>query len=521
MAETVDNALDVDCFRLRLIVGAPEGSTENVIIAANKRWQVLEYGEEMIVPPFTCISYVWGDDTERQRNPFVGPDHISTHTIPSLESAMVHFPDSAFWVDAFCIPAAGKTATVIQKKERWATLESMGYIYKHAAQVVVALPEQTHSAMELMVQNSAGGNTTDLEERYSARDYAILEGDRWIQSVWTYQEVMGSAKVYFVSEDSSKRPLPALYTFNAIGYYQSHLLRGKQGLAKILAANEYPNLDDFVNLVGDWFMDAESYALKVMANMDKRKVPKKKNYWYARISAVTAKRQGRPTDASGLELANRFMDCCDENGDFSYIFSSSRRQDNRAQGSSQSSFPKRKRWRPDPVEPDGTIKLPAIVPSHNSGGKQPGIVNPVNNSLCLEKMAVYTVAPDTTLSREAKRWFASWNERLGHLRDIGGIDNPADFDVRKVASRVFQYLQLLGFTGENSYIVVEDGIFYPQTCTPKCEKIEIGISVVITYVFGAPGLLSYTDDEGCRYVPGIFVGEVSRERSQSGTMILL
>ena len=83
------------------------------------------------MPPFACISYVWASD--RTPNPIFEGKVMSANTVTALVcAAKVASPSvKAFCVDALCIPYT--------QPARNNTLESMGYIYSVAVEVIVAL----------------------------------------------------------------------------------------------------------------------------------------------------------------------------------------------------------------------------------------------------------------------------------------------------------------------------------------------------------------------------------------------
>src|SRR5947207_12130734 len=119
---------------------------------------------------FICISYTWGNG--RVPGPFRDNYDISDRTIPALIAAMTHRPScKRFWIDALCVPA--------EPKEKMLCLESMGFIYSRATEVIVVLSTGARAALEQM-------NRSD-QVNYSI--LCDLEKEEWISRAWTYQEV--------------------------------------------------------------------------------------------------------------------------------------------------------------------------------------------------------------------------------------------------------------------------------------------------------------------------------------------
>lgn len=143
--------------------------------------------------------------------------------------------------------------------------------------------------------------------------------------------------------------------------------------------------------------------------MDWRQTKEEQTYWYARMGAISKQHQLHPTNGTSRELAMRFMDICDEKGDFSYIFSSASREGDIDTVAFPSVCPAR-RWRPlpdrDPTT--GFWKLSAIVPAHNHGSQQPGELQSDGQALMLQNIAIYAVQTRTKLSPSTLKWFSTW-----------------------------------------------------------------------------------------------------------------
>lgn len=131
------------------------------------------------IPPFACVSYVWGHG--RKPNPIHQGKRMSTRTLTALAAAMRNSTVSALWIDAFCIP--------VVEPQRRATLESMEFIYHLSAETMVVLSGTKLATLQKMQQS----------DRLDHKALLDLAHDEWVTSVWTYQETVNSKDVRFVS----------------------------------------------------------------------------------------------------------------------------------------------------------------------------------------------------------------------------------------------------------------------------------------------------------------------------------
>lgn len=111
---------------------------------------------------FTCVSYSWG--LGRVPCVFHPSQTVSDRTIPVISTVLRQRPScKKLWVDAFCVPSPSHPI------ERTATLESMGFIYSRAEEVIVVL---TKFALPALERISHGRNLTPS-------DLAALEDEDW------------------------------------------------------------------------------------------------------------------------------------------------------------------------------------------------------------------------------------------------------------------------------------------------------------------------------------------------------
>ena len=97
--------------------------------------------DDVMEPVFTCISYSWGHG--REPSPLRTNFDISDRTLPALATTIKHRPScKRVWIDALSVPE--------ETQERARCLESMGYIYSLAEEVLVVLSKGAQSALEQM-----------------------------------------------------------------------------------------------------------------------------------------------------------------------------------------------------------------------------------------------------------------------------------------------------------------------------------------------------------------------------------
>ena len=199
-----------------------------------RRWKLesRSVSEEDLPPDlrYCCISYTWGSG--RQASPFDPDTQISDRTIPALETFIRHRPQCArIWIDAFCIPPAGKA--------RASSLESMGWIYSKAEQVVAVL-----SSSSLPVLKYMHGHDHILPEHLH-----LLEKEAWVSRAWTYQETVNSQELFITCEDANSIIIDGDQFLNCIGHTLHRL--PESPLEKRL---KYPRLDVFEDVIGDYIM---------------------------------------------------------------------------------------------------------------------------------------------------------------------------------------------------------------------------------------------------------------------------
>ena len=428
----------------------------------DKQWHLSRFSgskdDTVACPDYTCVSYSWGSG--RTRNPLLQrSESISDNTLPALSAAMNESNSTAFWIDALCVPA-----TQPAKRD---TLASMGFIYSQAKEVRVALSKDSFRAVQQL-------KTTD---RLDKAGLATLEQDKWIQSVWTYQEVVNSQRLVFVSPGAPGVLVDGAQFLNGIGF-TLHQYRESAGVDALATRARYPSLDAFEDLIADWMIAeyTKRSALAVMSNMARRVWTDESNYFFAMMGAVSSKLHQR-TEGQETPLSEVFMAICEEKNDFSFVFSSSIRSTDPA-----------RRWRPR------AGPLPSILPWHSWGESQPGKLDQ-DGSLRLDQIIELRESP---LNEKARGNIVEWLRR----EDLAQADDVS------LAKSMYAALIRMGFTGREEYITLSEGLFYPQTLLPLEGDITIHVSATIRWTLGAPGLAQISN-QTMTYVPGVFVGLVN------------
>lgn len=453
-----------DSFRLYLLLEATSPELEDTVLdVAQKSLKLTRIHEPNPAPEYTCISYVWG--VEKMVNPFkCGAALLSPHTLPALTSAMRNFDTPGFWIDAFCVPP--------RWPEKGATLESMAYIYHHAARVAVILSTEAYGAIRTILDGT--GDMVPAMQHF--------ERCPWIRSVWTYQEVINNYNLYFISCDPCDRPIHGINVLNEV----CNRINQFRMASKLHLSEAFPNLMAFEDLLLDWKVAYyEPSALQVMVGMQGREYVDPANLWYAMIGAITSKRVARPTNPTIEQLAERFMGICEQRGDFSFLFATVERDEMR-------------RWRPK-----ANNMLP-VLRMGGSFGILEGHYND-NERLVLRGMIKYSVQ-HATPGIEFYEWVEDWRQVQG-----SGISIPEDHkeNLDAFVQVLYRLLVKYGFTGTHECIAVEDGLFFSQWPMPTGSEATVLVPTTIQYRMGAPALVVL--GEGDWYAPGVFVGPAKKQ----------
>jgi len=442
--------------KLYLVTESPVAQPDSLEVEG-RYWCLEMFDTSQISPKdlnFLCISYTWGPT--REQSPFHAGFEVSDRTIPALRSAIRTKPTyTKIWIDAFCVPQ--------EPRERFQCLESMGYIYAIAREVLAVLSPAARPALELVAKN----------EPLDRESMVILEREDWVARAWTYQEAVNTGHLDITSEGALGPTVHVLSLVNSAGYSLRHT-----GLPPLKMRAAWPRLDALENLA-EYYMGLyqERSALEVMGRMDWRTQGRPEDHFFAMIGVISK----APASSAGTDdPCESFMSLCEQAGDYSFIYSAAPRCD--VPGS---------RWRP--VSGD----LPAILPWHCSGASQPGRRD--GDSLVLFNVINMTQGE---LCEEASRFLSVW------LSHVGARDENSKCPLEGAVSDA---LQLMGFRGSSKHWVVPMGLFFALDDLDSVDAFVVCSTVIWT--FGAPGLALSKTGGYVTYSPGVFAGVVKAESS--------
>ena len=459
---------------LRLLVEASDQSTVDTIVVEGRHWRLtdpIDISQDELIPPYVCVSYVWGPNRLHYSSIRVG--EISDQTLPALATAIRSTSLRAFWTDFFCIPSS--------QPQRQSTLEGMGFIFSRAAHVIVILSQPSFNVLEQMTKR----DTIDEDS------LDVLEQDEWVRSVWTYQEVVNGRQLVFACGDHPGTVVEFAHCLNCVGYTLK-LYKKKYNLDAFDIRQRYPGLDALENLIADYLTADYTYrsALQVMSNVDRRSYKTPENYFYSMIGAITHKPPSWKAADSFISLASTFMTVCESKNDYSFIYSSAPRA-------------ARPPWRPTP----GFI--PSILPWHLEGKAQRGRHD--LQGFWLEDMVSLPLS--TTMDDAGKHVISTWLS----------LPEAVQRSTSALAARCVRALRRIDFTGSDIYCVTHAGLFFPQEPIATGVEVTFLVATGVFWIMGAPGLACCqgsreTKDRPVTYIPGVFIGSVSRKEARAVLM---
>ena len=456
-----------------------------------RRWVLTEYEQLSDAPPYTCISYAWGQD--KTEHPLNDGQLMSARTIPVIEATIkvsqaqenwasnVQFSaardsgkeeagraaalkaSQAFWIDALCVPP--------QDPARTACLKSMGEIYSSASQVFVVLGEACSDVFN-QISNSGHIDQTAL---------FILESDDWITRAWAYQETVNSTALYFIAVNNESTLISGLDFLNAVLTATDDYRKANE-MDSFTWGEQHPRLDSLLELIADYRIaeyTARS-AYQVMSAMHRRVVERSEDHFYAMTGAITTSPSLDSQGDEPLHPSEYFTRVCEKKGDYSFIYSIAPR----------SEIPGR-HWRP--VEGTFPPVLPGLLVS---GDRQRGSTELTH--LQLENVSRLAPGSITEDGLKATRWYVQ--------RDCNGL-SPDD-----LASAILERIRKKGFSGCGEHLELENGFFFPQSKIAESDDIFVAISLDVQGTNAGPALLLRSNgteiNDFCDV--GAFIGRVPK-----------
>jgi hypothetical protein len=273
------------------------------------------------------------------------------------------------------------------------------------------------------------------------------------------------------------RAVGAEDVLNHVGFAIDQYKR-RRGLDPFALRELHPRLDSFEELVLDWRVSAylDRSAYQVISRMADREARQPGELFYAMVGALSSS-SAFEESLPLMHAAEHFMQVCEAKGDYSFIYTTAPRLE----------VPGR-RWRPAPTD-----RLATVLPFHSFGSGQHGTVEPTHISL----HDMHRSRPGR-LNAKATEFIQRW------LR-------ASTTDVKELASRTLQRLQMAGFTGSGDWLELEEGLFFLQELPDREGDLEVVVSTSVRMVHGAPGLLLRSHESDGLYDfcdVGFFLGPV-------------
>jgi len=518
---------------LRLLIPTEKSEVlqPSIVLSDGRRWEVVDASSLPNVPAYICISFAWGDSPIP--NPMYGGSNLmSARTINVLQTtirAVVDEEYPAIWIDSFCIPPIGDSS-------RTDALDRMGDIYSEASKVVVVLSESSYAFLKLAKDGISGQANMTHTPALEA-----LEKDTWVTRAWTYQEIANSNDWSFVTEGHPEDTMVnGMDLLNALGNTRMAYCRPYRNEDGTIRTPDtettvrfrFPNVDLFEDALAECRVakPLERSALQTMSSVTRRIRERGEDYFNAMIGAIAGggesgnsirmdwknmvesplvqelENQLVFSQAGGIRTegivdfilkpmkvafaANRFMQTCERNGDYSFIYTTTDRSEIKGQS-----------WRPvaDVLKP--------ICLWHNWGTGQPGDIK--DGGLELQEMLSVQLG---NLSGEATQFIRTW-VRFSYPDEAF----PVSVD------NVEKCLKEVGFstTDENvGAIMLRDGYFFRQKRVDGNNVGKVFVSSTIRWVFGAPAIMMAPANQdlhaGTFISVGIFVGDVYEMEKRLG-----
>lgn len=447
-------------FRL-LVKPGPSPEAQRPFVCLNgSRWYLAEFKKPGLAPPYTCISYAWG--SELVENQLDQAEQMSSRTILAAEAALRVGCVDAIWIDAFCIP--------FSEPDRHSCLSQIGSIYGHSADVAVVLGKQCTA----MLSNA------EKHRRVDFSDLLEFESDDWLTRVWTYQELVNGGDIRFLSIEGTANGVDADELLNHVGFAIQKYKQEKQ-YDSFAFKQEHPRLDAFEDVVVDWQLGGylERSAYRAMCAMVGRAATNPEDYFYAMSGAVSTSYQ--PAAQSNLtrpSAAEQFMQLCESNNDYSFIFTTTQRSRKAGQ-----------RWRPEQ-----TGRFAPILPWTTSGSKQKGYVQ--GDGIVLNDL---WRVPNGEVDEQAMQFIWEWLSCEGDF-------SPTD----AVHTRVLKRLRQAGFKGCGEFLETTAGLFFPYESVDWSSELFVVASTSIRMPHSSPALVLLTRNQDVAeyFGVGVFVGAV-------------
>ena len=388
----------------------------------------------------------------------------------------------------------------------------MGFIYSTAVSVIVVL----QGAVWEFIKKASTFNTV---LQLTPKEMEDLELDTWISRVWTYQEMVNNNNVQFTTITSADEQVivscqPLL---NCIGY-SSERWRKETETSQSEFRLKFPNLCNLEDTLLDTQVSAylKHSALGVMSNMTARSFNPNYpgNRLLASLGALTQKVSWGSPAATLSELSEKVMSTCEAANDYSFIYTSDRRDDRPGL-----------RWRPSPRQAESNDQKPIhLVPVLNwtSYGKPFGETQRGHkDSLGFWLDNMVRLRPSDSIAEGVEKrlyaWLYNWEDDPVHpeVKASVGFFGPKERGKLDLVPAMFKAFEMIGFTGSSKCQVCENGLFFSVRDLDGRRDVELFTASSIRWGFGAPGLARWKEREVTEYSAGVFAGLIDQMAGES------
>lgn len=456
-------------FKLLIPATVTNLPSTKTIELCGKTWTLVDFERLSDAPPYTCISYSWG--TRKTVNTLNNEQEISGRTIPVIETVINSFGSSecqdtelrslfhseikfaeklalarnashAIWIDSLCSPQQQPAADTC--------IQNMGEIYRAATQVFVVLNANCLDTVHKIYN----------KESLNLNDYLAVASDDWIDRVWTYQEFVNSKMMFLIAEGKGNTFISELNFLNA-------LMSDATAYADIQDIELSQKLERMQLLVAEQQIEERS-AFQTMSAVNRRFSTRPEDRINAMISVVA----DAITDIQDRHLitpAEYFMRVCEENDDYSFIFSTNPRSEVLG-----------RTWRPIDDQ-----------------------ITPVISDVSAQGRGLSGCIKGTHLQMNNMCRMVPWKSNS----IIYSIENFLKTDFPK---ELLERLREHEFTGCGVCLKLEHGYFFTQSPHKRSKDLFVAVSHDVKFHQGAPGLLLRSNDTDINQFcdTGVFIGKL-------------
>jgi hypothetical protein len=389
----------------------------------------------------------------------------------------------------------------------------MGYIYSTAVSVIIVLQGPIWNIIETAL-------TGESPSPCKLSELQVLEQDRWISRVWTYQELVNGADTYFTTMNPNVgTPVVQVQRFlNCVGASLNRWKKeNEQGEMGVLET--FPRLSILEDALGDMLMNGylQRTALGVLSNIGLRDVDPHypQNRLLACLGALTKEVSWNASSGNLAQIADKLMRICEARHDYSFVFTSDERSDEPGRRWRPSTTPKGQTAQKDKKEANPLIP---IINWHTwttnaslLGTTQNGHLD--ERGLWLDNMVRLKSAKsvDQKAIKELEVYLFGETDPENPHHVLIGIFKPDMAASLHWTDALLKFLRKIGFTGCRTPLICAWGLFYPQIDIQALDEVEVFAACSIFWKFGHPGLARWKEDGVTKYCAGVYAGLLKQE----------